>query len=214
MKKTALLFVVVAMIGCNNTTETTTTPPADTVATATAPAKEEAPPPMDSATMMKKMMEYATPGEMHKMLATSDGKWNTETTMWMDPSKPPTKSTGSCENKMIFGGRYQQSTHKGDWGGMPFEGTSTLAYDNSKKMFVNTWIDNMGTGIMVMEGTYDEATKTMNLKGKMTDCTTGKDCEMRQTYKIVDDKNHYMEMFMTPAGGSEYKTMEMKLVKK
>jgi hypothetical protein len=35
---------------------------------------------------------------------------------------------------------------------MPFEGISTLGYDNAKKTFFSTWIDNMGTGMMVMEG--------------------------------------------------------------
>lgn len=27
---------------------------------------------------------------------------------------------------------------------MPFEGISTLGYDNAKKTFFSTWIDNMG----------------------------------------------------------------------
>lgn len=213
MKKTALLFAVVAMISCNNASETPTTPPADT-ATAAAPPKEEPAPQLDSATMMKKWMEYMTPGDMHKWMASMDGKWTTENTMWMDPSKPPTKSTGSCVNKMILGGRYQESTHTGDMGGMPFEGHGTLAYDNTKKVFISTWIDNMGTGIMTMEGTYDDATKTLNMKGTCVDCTTGKNCEMRETVKFTDDKNQFMEMYMTPAGGSEFKTMEIKLTKK
>lgn len=50
--------------------------------------------------------------------------------------------------------------------GMPFEGHGTLAYDNHRKMFVSTWIDNMGSGIMVLEGTYDDASKTLTLMGK------------------------------------------------
>ena len=29
-----------------------------------------------------------------------------------------------------------------------------------KKKFVGSWVDNMGTGIMFSEGTYDPATKT------------------------------------------------------
>ena len=35
-----------------------------------------------------------------------------------------------------MGGRYQQSTFKGDFGGMPFEGTSTTGYDNAKKVLL------------------------------------------------------------------------------
>jgi Protein of unknown function (DUF1579) len=46
---------------------------------------------------------------------------------------------------MILGGRYQQSTTKGSFNNMPFEGISLLGYDNAKKVFMNSWVDNMGT---------------------------------------------------------------------
>ena len=114
---------------------------------------------------MKAWQDYMTPGEVHKMLAADNGTWNEDITMWMDPAKP-TKSTATAENKMILGGRYQQSNHKGSFNGMPFEGMSLLGYDNAKKAFMSSWIDNMGTGIMNMEGKWDPATKTINFTGK------------------------------------------------
>ena len=43
---------------------------------------------------------------------------------------------------------------------MQFKGMGIEGYDNVKKKFVGSWIDNMGTGIMMSEGTYDPATKT------------------------------------------------------
>ena len=92
---------------------------------------------------------------------------------------------------------------------MTFEGMSTLAYDNVKKAYVNTWIDNMATGIMVMEGKYDEASKTVNFTGKGTDYRSGKDIQMRQTYKFVDDNTQLLEMYTTFPGGKEYKSMEI-----
>ena len=220
MNKSAILFplLVATMISCNNTTNngTTNTKKADSPAVAAAPVKETTPPPppMDSATMMKNWQEYMTPGDMHKMLASYDGKWSGEITMWMDPSKPPTKNTCTSENKMIMGGHYQLSTNKGNFNGMPFEGISTLGYDNAKKVFVNTWIDNMGSGIMYLEGPWDAATKTITLKGKCVDPMTGKDIEVRQTMKMIDDKNQLIEMYMIPANGKEYKSMEIKYTKK
>jgi hypothetical protein len=216
MKKIPILFVAAAIIGCNNTgNETAKTPKADSPAVASAPAKTEtpAPPPMDSATAMKKWKEYMTPGDMHKMLAASDGKWTTEITSWEDENKPPQKSTGTCENKMILGGRYQESIHKSDMMGMPFESRSMTGYDNSRKVFVNTWQDNMGTGIIYMEGAYDAATKTLTLKGQCDDPVKGK-IQMRQTLKMIDDKNKFMELYAASAGGKETKLIEMKFVKK
>ena len=170
-------------------------------------------PPMDSASMMKAWMAYMTPGDAQSMLAKSNGTWNAEVTMWMDPSKPPTKSNATAENKMILGGRYQQSVNKGNMMGMAFEGISTVGFDNAKKVYQSSWVDNMGTGIMNLEGPWDDATKTINLKGKATDPSTGKDMEMRETFKVIDDNTQHMEMYCVQ-NGKEMKTMEIHFTRK
>jgi hypothetical protein len=133
------------MIGCNNASnEATTTPPADTAAAA-APKEDTPPPPaMDSAAAMARWMECATPNNVHKMLAASVGSWTFEQTMWMDEGKPPQMCKGTSENKMLIGGRYLQTSQKGEMMGMPFEGIGTLAYDIARNKFVNTWMDNWG----------------------------------------------------------------------
>lgn len=162
---------------------------------------------------MKKWMDYMTPGDIHKMIAKSDGDWNAELTMWMAPNTAPTKSTGACTNSMILGGRYQQSKYTADMNGMAFEGISTLAYDNALKKFISTWIDNMGTGITILEGTWDNATKSLNTKGKTIDPTTGKEVAMREVFKMIDDNTQTIEIYNT-ATGKEYKSMEIKLTRK
>ncbi|RMZ60774.1 DUF1579 domain-containing protein [Chryseobacterium nematophagum] len=178
-------------------------------------AKEEWKP-VDSATATKAWMDYATPGEVHKMLAKSDGTWTGETTMWMEEGGKPVVSTSECTNKMIFDGRYQVTNHKGNFMGMSFEGMGITGYDNSKKKFVSNWIDNMGTGIMYMEGDWNPSKKSIEFKGKMTDPTRpGKDCEMREVYTFVDDNNQILEMYGPDSKtGKEYKTMEIKFMRK
>lgn len=164
---------------------------------------------------MKAWREYATPGEPHKMLAKFNGTWTGEVTMWMSPDAAPTTSTSTMTNKMVMDGRYQLSEFKGNFMGQPFTGMSTTAYDNAKKVFISTWIDNMGTGIMKMEGPWDEASKTMTLSGKMMDPSTGRECNMRETFKIVDDNTQIMEMYgPDPKTGKDFKTMTIKLTKK
>ena len=64
-----------------------------------------------------------------------------------------------------MGGRYQEGTYSGDMFGMPFEGRGMVAYDNATEEFVSTWIDNMGTGMMVTKGKYDEALIIMKKLG-------------------------------------------------
>ncbi|MFT3826195.1 MAG: DUF1579 domain-containing protein [Chitinophagaceae bacterium] len=216
----ALCCMLLACVACNNASsnkeESADAKTADSPA-----AKAETPPPpapVDSAKMMKMWAEYKVPGPMHSMMKTWDGNWTAEVTMWMSPSQPPTKSTGKCVNKMILGGMYQESSFNGmmkmpDATGKmidaPFNGRGTLAYDNSKKVFISTWIDNMGSGVMKMEGPWDEATKSMSLKGKMVDPTTGQDVDMRELVTIVDDNTQKMEMFCNGPDGKEMKNMEI-----
>ena len=171
--------------------------------------------PVDSATAEKNWMAYMTPGEPHKIFAKMDGEWTGDMKMWMSPDAQPITSTGSATFKTIMGGRYQQGIHKGDMMGQPFEGHSTTAYDNAKKVYISSWIDNMGTGLMTMEGTWDEATKTITYKGKMVCPANGQECEMREVYKIIDDNTHYMEMYGPDLKtGKEYKNMEMTMKRK
>jgi len=172
--------------------------------------------PVDSAMATKAWMEFATPGEMHKMLAKSDGNWIGETTTWMEEGGKPIKSVSECTNKTIFEGRYQVSNHRGNFMGMPFEGMGIMGYDNAKKKFVSTWIDNMGTGIMSSTGDWNSSKKSIEFRGKMTDPTRpDKDCEIREIYTFIDENNHTLEMYGPDAKtGKEFKTMEIKFIRK
>lgn len=174
---------------------------------------QKAQPKMDAAAMqeqgMKAWMAYMTPGPMHEMMAKCNGDWKEEVTYWMVPGGEPTKSTSSCTNSMIMGNRYQETKHTSSMNGMPFEGYGILAYDNGKKIFVSTWIDNMGTGIMYLEGKWDEKNKTIHFSGKTVDPMTGKDMHVREEFKLIDDNNQFMEMYMTQ-NGKEFKSMEIK----
>lgn len=169
----------------------------------------------DQAAAMKAWQEFMTPGEVHNMMLTWDGNWATTSKSWMDPKGEAQTSTGTCENRMVLGGRYQESKFTGDMMGMPFEGLGMLAYDKAKKKFASTWVDNMGTGITVMEGTWNAASKSISFKGVTTDPSTGKDVKMRELYTIKGDNNHTMEMWMTdPKSGKEFKTMEIEFTRR
>ncbi len=163
---------------------------------------------------MKRWTDFMTPGDMHKVLAAATGSWTEEITMWMDPAQPPIKSTSTSEYKMVLGGRYQQANITGSFSGMPFEAMSLIGYDNMKKMFVSTWIDNMGTGILNSEGPYDAATNTITLIGTSAEPMSGKDMKMRETIRMTDNNTMIMEMYSTMGGGKEVKSMEIKLKRK
>jgi Protein of unknown function (DUF1579) len=131
----------------------------------------------DDAQMMSMMMDLAKPGENHKILEESVGAWTYTTKFWMSPdtNTPPMESSGTAVTKPIMGGRYFQTDHKGKMQmpgadgkmtDMEFHGMQIDGFDNVKKKFVSSWVDNMGTGIMLSEGTYDPATKTITYTWK------------------------------------------------
>lgn len=163
---------------------------------------------------MKKWMDYMTPGDIHKMIASWDGDWTGDIITWMAPDAPPSNSTGSCTNKMIMGGRYQLGNFDGSFSGMPFQGMSLLAYDNSKKVFESIWIDNMGTGVMHLKGTWNDATKTLTLTGPMLEPTSGKEITMKETLQIVDANTQVMSMYAPGPDGKEFKNMQITFKRK
>jgi len=161
----------------------------------------------------KAWTNYMTPGPVHDMMAKSAGAWSGKCTFWMKPGAPPTTAMVDAKNEMILGGRYLQSKNTGEMMGMPFEGIGVTAYDNATKKFINTWMDNMGTGIMTLEGTWDDNTKSITFKGKAVDPMTGKEAPVRQILKFVDDNTQSLEMYQD-SNGKEFKSMEILFTRK
>lgn len=163
---------------------------------------------IDQDAAMKAWTEYLTPGKVHQMMAKSNGKWTVATSTWMDPSAPPVKSKGIAINKMILGGRYQEATFTGTMFDKPFEGRSITGYDNKKGVFKNTWIDNMGTGILYLEGKWNAEEKAITFTGAAVDPMTGDDTPVRQVLTFKDDNHEHVVMYQT-MGGQEVKMMEI-----
>jgi hypothetical protein len=168
------------------------------------------------AEMMKQMMELSKPGENHKILASLAGNWSYNVTMWMAPNAPPTKSTGTAVRKVIMDGRYVSGEYNGKMqmpgaDGKPkdmhFIGMSMDGYDNVKKKFVSGWVDNMGTGIMLSEGTYDPATKTLTYTGEY-EGVPGMKSKVREVIKLTDATHQTMEYY-EDRGQGEMKSMEI-----
>lgn len=185
---------------------------------AAAPAGDNKP---NDAQMMATMMELAKPGENHKRLQEMVGTWAYSVKWWMNPEAAPVESTGTTVSRPAMDGRYVISEHSGkmqmpgEGGNMmdvPFKGMAIEGYDNVKKKFVSTWIDNMGTGIMLSEGTYDPASKTLTYSADY-EPMPGMKTKARQVVKITDKDHHTMEYF-EDRGGKEVKVMEITYARK
>jgi Protein of unknown function (DUF1579) len=213
MKKltTTLVAIGLCFISCKKEVknENETLKGADSIKTEEAIVEK----PVDSATEMKAWQDYATPGNMHKLMTDEVGTWNCEMTFWHEPDGKPEKANAVATIKMILGGRYQEANYIGEIMGTPFEGKSTLAYNNASKEFTTTFIDNMGTGMMVGTGKYDEKTKSTEFKGEAVNPVNGKKIPYIELYTVVDATTRRMEMFDIK-NGSEYKSMQIVMKKK
>jgi hypothetical protein len=173
---------------------------------------DKKPPAMDPA-MMEAMMKAALPGPAHKMLDSMVGSWDTKVMSWMAPGTEPMGGIGTSENKWILGGRFVEQRFKGDFMGMPFEGLGYTGYDNVKKQYFGTWMDNMGTGMMTSVATGGDA-KTMTFKGTYADPMTGKDTTIEEKVTWVDADHHNFEMWSPGADGTMFKSMEIQYTRK
>jgi uncharacterized protein DUF1579 len=93
--------------------------------------------------------------------------------------------------------------------GQPFQGIGTMGYDNLKKKYVASWTDSMSTGIFLVEGTHDAATKTCTLAGEGPDMFSNKYSKFRMVEKTVDPDHFTVTMFSTGPDGKEFQSMEM-----
>ena len=173
--------------------------------------------------MMAQMMELAKLNENHKLLADLAGTWSYTVKMWMnpDPNAKPDESKGTAVRKSMMDGRYfvVDVTGKMEMPGadgkkkeMTFKGMGIDGYDNVKKKFVGTWMDNMGTGVMMSEGDYDPATKTFTYASEY-EAIPGMKTKIREVVKVVD-KNHHTFEWYENRGGQEVRTMEINYTRK
>lgn len=178
-------------------------------------AKQEDKP--DSTATMASMMQLAKPGENHKLLEGLAGTWSYKVKWWTSPDAPPAESSGTTRSKLAMDGRYLLSEHSGKMSmpgpdgkmmDMNFKGMGTDGYDNVKKKFVSSWIDNMGTSIIMMEGKYDPAANTITYTGE-EEMTPGTKTKVRQVLKITDHDHHVIEFYEDHGTGTETKTMEI-----
>ena len=169
--------------------------------------------PMDPQAMMELWKQAATPGEPHKLFATLAGSWTTTTKEWMEPGKPPTESTGTAEMKMLLDGRFLYQEYNSHMMGQPFSGIGIDGYDNLTKKYVTAWIDTMGTGIFIMEGTASADGKTITLKGSHPEPGGGK-MSHRAVWKIIDTNNQTFDMYGTHHGQKEMKVLEITYTRK
>ena len=173
---------------------------ADTKAKAASPDREE---------MMKKAEAAATPGPAHKALEPLGGDWNVDGRCFTIPDAPSSEMKGDCKVRWILGGRFVQEDFNAEFMGRPFQGISVTGYDNLKKKYVSSWVDDMSTALFISEGSADVESKVFTFQGTMDDPMTGKKNKpVKYIIRILGPDKHTFEMHDLTLGDKS-KTMEM-----
>jgi hypothetical protein len=163
---------------------------------------------------MEAMQKAGTPGENHKLLASMAGDWAFVNRMWMDPAAPPTESNGTASYTMLMDGRFLVGHYQGTMMGMEFDGRGVTGYDNTTKQFQSVWLDNLGTMMMFMTGTYDPTAKSFTYLSEMADpVAPATRIKVREVIRLESPDRHTMEWYET-RGGKETKTMEIVYTRK
>jgi hypothetical protein len=169
----------------------------------------------DLGAVMKKMQEYATPGAGHKLLEPLVGEWTVEARYWAaGPDAPAQESKGTATVTWTLGGRYLREEFTGEMMQQPFHGIGLTAVDNFKKKYISTWMDTMGTGIFISEGTADPGGKVLTFLGKTDDPVTGeKDKPTQYVVQILSADKHTFAMHDL-SRGEKSKVFEMTYTRK
>ena len=142
------------------------------------------------------------------LLASEEGTWDADVTMTL-PGMDPAKSKATETNRLI-GGKWLISDFQGEFGGQKFQGHGQTGFDAKKGKFVGTWVDSMSARIDTLEGTYDEASKTLTLYSDLLNPETGKIMKTKFVSVYKDGDTRVFTEFTQPDGSTEYvKMMEI-----
>lgn len=160
--------------------------------------------------MTKRWMEAATPGEGHKYLEQLVGKWDIVMRAWMEPGKPPMESKGTCDAKWMLEGRFVSVEMASQIMGMPYKSMNLIGFDNYKKRYVFSYVDNMSTGIYTAEGKLDLSKQVLTSFGKMDDVALDEhDKTVKYVMRIVSKDKYIFEIYDEVGSANEFKAMEI-----
>ena len=176
---------------------------------------QDAPPKMspEEAAMMAAYQKAGTPGATHAALAKMVGSYDLSIRSWNAPGAPPTVEKGTATRSMALGGRVLVEDVQSQMYGQPFTGHGMHGYDNVTGRHWSTWNDSMSTGLMVSDGTCDDA-GACSFSGSWNDPVTKGKITARMTTKWTSPTVEVFEMYAPGPDGKESKMMEITYTRK
>ncbi|MEM7307464.1 MAG: DUF1579 family protein [Planctomycetota bacterium] len=165
------------------------------------------------AAMLPATQEPIPPTAHHQRLMDGVGMWEGTIAMMVPGfDSTPQKATEKVE---AFGSYWTNTHFQCEFMGQPYHGRGSFGFDPKSGKHLGTWIDTMSPHLSVMEGEFDEGTKTLTMHWDAPDMTG----EIRPHRSVTvykgdspDTMSYTMSFFV--GEGEGMKTMEIKMAKK
>jgi hypothetical protein len=160
----------------------------------------------------KQLLAFSAPGKQHEVLGRLTGHWT-----FQDAKRSFVK--GTLDRKPIYEGRFFLVEITGGKLPIPvangqmketnYQGMQLEGYDNVKKVFVTTAINNhIGSDMEMQTGSYDPAANVFTYEGE-TELLPGTTTKNRRVLTIVD-ADHYTEEYFELKNGNAEKVRELR----
>jgi hypothetical protein len=162
---------------------------------------------------LARYIEVTSPGSEHDPLRRLVGMWNAELKVWGGKGEQALEGEGRTVNRMILGGRFLQSTFRGDIEGGEFIRFGIDGYDKLAKKFTSSWVDNQSTAIHSYEGSVSSDGKTITMTSRQIDPESGKSVGVTSRTTLVDGDTYRYETWAQEEGSEQWKMMEIVFVR-
>lgn len=176
------------------------------------------PPEMQKA--MERMEAYGALNENHGYLKQFEGEWECVMKCWMSADLPPEENACTVNAKVGYDGKFLIEKFQGTVAfgegapPQPFNGLSIIGYDNHRRQFVSTWIDNFTTGVYTLYGSASQGGKVFTFEGENYCCMNDKMVQTRSVLTIKDPNTRTFEMWSPGIDGKVIKSMEATYTRK
>jgi len=164
-----------------------------------------------STTTHESIQTNQMPGKGQKFLSQHCGSWSWTSTAKTSPGGESKTYTGEMKSNMSFDGRYKFESIEGDRNQGPhrFEALNITGYDNKRKVFVSSWIDNTMTSIFTAEGVPNDDWTEINWVQDRTNQMTGEIDKLRVVESFHSPGKFSITEYWPGPDGKEFKAVEI-----
>lgn len=157
--------------------------------------------------------EYREISAGHELLISEAGKWRETMTLYGKPNERLAAYDMVSTREMILGNRFQKIERNGSINGLEFAALGYIGYNNASQKYTAVWMDDKGTGTLVLEGVFHEEKNTITFNGEYMDHNTMSIVKITDEYVITDETSRVYRRYSTYQGRQSFMTMEIQMTR-